>query len=836
MKIARDIQLLRLIKIIPPLLVTAFAIMAILIVINNNQIKLESDLQALRQDFTESRKGMIKAQVEQLVQQINYEKSRTESVLKEDIKQQIYMAHTIATNIYRANADKSEAEVTQLITSALRDIRFNNGRGYFFIYKTTGESVMHPIVPSMEGTQQIELQDIRGSYIVRDMGVLAKEQGETFYNWWFVKPENTQQEFQKIGFGKHFAPYDWFIGTGEYVVDVENDIKRTLMDEIASIRYGENGYAILLDYDGQVLVHYDQEFAGTNFYQHPNNSVVNIGKKIVRTAQQNAGFIEYISSFMPSTGEAEAKTSYVQGIPEWRWALVMGFYQSEIDAQLSVREQEISVQNERQLYELLGLSVVVTLFFIVLSFILTKQLSTRFTLYEARINKDFSELNRVKLESQYQALHDALTELPNRVLLEEHIAQAIALSKANNKLLAVIFVDLDDFKKINDTHGHSVGDEFLKHLGQLFKRVITSGDSVARFGGDEFIFCFPELDDISQAEDNVRDIASIFKQRFEVAGKSIYSNCSMGVAMFPNDGDNVEQLISKADTALYKSKAVKKGSALFFNSQIDEQVKRDFAIETELRTAIARSEISLVYQPQIDVQTGQIVGVEALCRWHNATLGHVPPDEFISVAENSGTIGDLGAFVFYQAMRDIRLLNCTIGSPISLSINISPKQLLEPNFVNEVTAAADELLFDPQMITLEITENVLISDLSVVQPVLTALRDHGFKLSLDDFGTGYSSLSYLSNLPMNEIKIDRSFIDKFLTNSHSESMVKTIIAIGEFCELKVVAEGVENQEQYDRLAAFHCDLIQGYYLSKPLPYDELVAKYYSLSLDIQSIG
>ena len=836
MKIARDGQLLRLIKIIPPVLVTAFALMAILIVVNNNQIKLKNDLQALRHDFIKSRKGLMQAQVEQLVQQIYYEKSRTETVLKETIKEHIYRAHTIATNIYLANQNKSEQEVTRLITTALRDIRFNNGRGYFFIYKTTGESVMHPIVPSMEGTQKLDLQDTRGNYIVRDMGELAKENGETYYTWWFVKPENKEKEFQKIGFGKHFAPYDWFIGTGEYVVDVENDIQETLKSEIANIRYGENGYAILLDFDGNVLVHYDDSFRNTNVFEHPDPEIHTVGQRILDASEEGAGFVTYISTFMPSTGIPETKISYVQGIPEWEWSLAMGFYESEIADQLASREQEISEQNRQQLLELLGLSIVVTLFFIILSFVLTKQLSRRFTDYEKRITKDFEELNRVKLESQYQALHDSLTSLPNRVLIEEHVHQGIQLSKANKTSLAVIFVDLDDFKKINDTHGHKTGDEFLKIMGSLFKKVAHGGDSVGRFGGDEFIFCCPDMTDCVEAEEKVNAISAIFAQKFTVDGKSIYSNCSMGVAIYPQDGEHVEQLISKADTALYKSKSVHKGKALFFDQSIDAQVKRDFTIETELRSALAKKELSIHYQPQFSVKTGKIVGVEALSRWNNSVLGMVPPDEFIAVAENTGTIGELGAYVIAQAMKDIKVFNFGQDEDIALSINISPKQLLEPNFVDNVILASEQFLFPPELITLEVTENVLITDLSVVQPVFKRLREFGFKLSLDDFGTGYSSLSYLSNLPMNEIKIDRSFIDKFLVNDHSESLVKTIIAIGELCHLSVVAEGVETKAQFDRLAEYHCDVIQGYFFDRPLAINELTRKYQSSPLNMDSTG
>jgi len=827
MKIAQDKKLLRLIKVIPPLLVIAFALMAILIVVNNNQIKLENDLKAIRTDFIESRKSMMQAQVEQLVQQINFERESTEAVLRDNIKSQIYQAHAIASNIYQQNKTKSEQYVTDLITAALRDLRFNNGRGYFFIYKTDGTSVMHPIIPSMEGENKIALQDVRGNFIVRDMGSLAKQKGETYYTWWFVKPENQEREFKKIGFGKHFAPYDWFIGTGEYFIDVEDDIKRRVMNEIANIRYGDDGYAFLFEYEGTGLAHINSAFVGQSILAHEDPGVADVGKRLIDVAKAGGGFISYDSFVRPTTGVSERKISFVQGIQEWGWAVGMGFYEGEIDNQLVERQREIEHLNRQQLVELLWLSSIVTLFFVVLSFLLTKNLSRRFTDYEGKINRDFEELNRIKLQSQYQALHDALTKLPNRTLLEEHVNQGIALSKEKDKMLAIAFVDLDDFKKINDLHGHSVGDHFLQVLGDLFKSLTAGGDSVARFGGDEFIFCFPELDDLSQAEKKVKKVLTVFEHEFHIKGKSIFSSGSVGVSVYPQDGESTESLISKADIALYKSKSLKKGQALFFNKAIDEQVKRDFTIETELRSAMGRGEIAVHYQPQICVVTGQIVAVEALVRWDNQNLGVVSPAEFIPIAENTGFIRELGNYIVYKAMSDIKALNDSVSTPLSLSINISPKQLVEHDFVESIVQASQELAFDNNLIMLEITENVLISDLSVVQPTLEALRSQGFKISLDDFGTGYSSLSYLSNLPLNEIKIDRSFIDKFLKNSQSESLVKTIIAIGEFCHLSVVAEGVETQEQMDLLTEYNCDLVQGYLFYKPLPLKDLVDKVHS---------
>tara|TARA_R110002050_G_scaffold125530_16_gene245251 strand:- start:7457 stop:9937 length:2481 start_codon:yes stop_codon:yes gene_type:complete len=822
---AQNVTLLKLIKIIPPMIVVTFAIWVNFIVINDNKIKLSHDIKTLQQNFIETEKETIKAQINQLHQQINYEINSTENILKENIQTQIYQAHNIATTIYQQNQHKSEAEVTKLITDALRSIRFNQGRGYFFIYKTTGLNVMHPVLPEMEGHYKGDLQDTRGNYIVRDMGKIVKQAGEAFYHWWFVKPQNKGQEFEKIGFGKYFAPYDWFIGTGEYVIDVENDIKARLLKRINNIHYGKNGYIFVVDYQGNTLSDYNKKFVGTNRLKVRSEQGISIVEDIIKIAKQGEGFLNYVSPVMPSTGEPAEKISFIKGLPDWEWAIGTGTYISEIESYLTEREAYISEQNKNEFLKILFVSLFLTLFFITLSVLLSNYLARRFSLYEGKINNDFAELNKIKEQLQYQALHDSLTQLPNRALLDDRITQGMALSKQNDKSLAVVFVDLDDFKKINDLYGHSIGDSLLKVLGEKFTKLLKAGESVARFGGDEFIFCFPELNSLSDAEHKVECIREIFNTDFIIDGKLISSSCSIGVAMYPNDGDKAEDLISKADIVLYKSKLQQKGHFLFFNDKINKQVKRDFILDTQLRAALINNELTILYQPQINVKTGKLVSVEALSRWNNKLLGPISPDEFIHVAEDIGMINEIGHFVIKQSMLDILKFNQQNATIIRLSINISPKQLVEPQFVKQLLQTTKDIGFDNRLITLEITENVLIANVKKVQPVIQQLKNAGFKLSLDDFGTGYSSLYYLNHLPINEIKIDKSFIDQLLTNNQSESLVKTIIAIGQLYKMTVVAEGVETKEQYERLIHLKCDKIQGYYFDRPLSIEALTTKY-----------
>lgn len=825
MQVVHDNKLLKLIKIIPTTIVLIFTCITLLGVINHNRSQLAADLKSLQQNFISAEKEKIKAQVIQLLEQIAVEQENTEAMLKKDIKDHIYQAHAIATTIYSQNKEKPEAVVTKLITDALRNIRFNEGRGYFFIYKTQGDNVMHPLFPAFEGTDKGDLQDSRGNYIVRDLGALAKTHGESYYRWWFVKPGDKSQEYEKIGFGKHFAPYDWHIGTGEYVVDVENDIKQRLIERISQVSYDRNDHFFLLNYDGDVLSHYHNEMLSRNVLHGSDQQLKTLGMSIIATAQQGEGYLNYMTKAREDDITFSEKISFISGFPKWQWVIGTGFFKNETEQYLAQRRQRISEQHQQQFYMLLAVSLAFAVFFIALSLMLSRYLTNRFSAYEGRINADFEELNSLRVKSQHEALHDTLTKLPNRTLLEQNIKRGISLSKAQNKQLAVVFLDLDDFKKTNDLHGHSVGDGLLEAVSEQFMALLEDNDSVARFGGDEFIFCLPELDDIATAQRKVAAIQAVFAQQFNIKGRALHSTCSAGIAMYPSDGQRPEELISKADIVLYKSKAREKGCSLFFSDTINEQVKRDFLLEGELRLALSNHEFTMVYQPQIAVQSQQISGVEALIRWHSKVLGFVPPDEFISKAEDIGIINEIGRFVIEQSIADIAILNSQRTDKIQLSINISPKQLLDPQFTQHLLATVEAAAVLPHFITLEITENVVISDFNKVGSVIDNLRYCGFKLSLDDFGTGYSSLSYLNNLPMTEIKIDRAFIDKFLVNTQSESLVKTIIAIGQCYDLTVVAEGVETKEQFERLKMYDCHVIQGYFFDRPLLIDLLIEKY-----------
>lgn len=817
-----DKKLLNLITYAPASIVAVFTLFWVFLTARDVILNSEEQLRALRQEHEQQQHSTLTSRVEYVEQQISYARAQTEAQLESTIKEQIYQAHNIATRIYENNKHLPEATVTKLITDALRDIRFNQGRGYFFIYKTDGLNVMHPLLPRVEGTSLWDFKDVRGSYIVREMGEVVKKDGEAFYRWWFVKPDNKNKEFEKVGFGKYFEPYDWFIGTGDYVVDVENDIKNTVLKWLTNLRFGQFGYVFVIENDGTILSHIDPSIMGKNAYNLDSSESL---QGVTALMNADKEFVRYTANVGPDNLTDFAKTSYVVQDPTWKWTIGAGAYDQINQRYLSAVEEQAKAEQRSTLQQLLAIGLLTTGIVALFSIGLSRLIAKRFKKFEKRINHDFEHLQSTKDQLEYIAAHDELTGLPNRSQLHQHISDGIKQSEKACCQLAVMFVDLDDFKKVNDLYGHSAGDRLLSEIGKKFEAFLGPNDYVARFGGDEFIFCFSGLTNLAETESKVDSIKQVFKQQFVIDGKVLFASCSIGVSMYPSDGNEPEELISKADIVLYKSKARQKGDVLFFDSSINKQVQYDFLLERELRDAIERGELSVVYQPQVCAESGKLYGVESLLRWNNSQLGHVSPLEFISLAEEIGLINQLGDFVINRACEEFSQLFPSPHHDLMLSINISPMQLMNEQLIPNLLAATAKHQLPTHRITLEITENVLISDLPKVTPIISQLKELGFTISLDDFGTGYSSLSYLSNLPLDELKIDRVFVDKMLSSEQSDSLVKAILAIARSAEMRVVAEGVETDAQRKVLIEYGCDVLQGYLIERPISADQLAEKY-----------
>lgn len=418
----------------------------------------------------------------------------------------------------------------------------------------------------------------------------------------------------------------------------------------------------------------------------------------------------------------------------------------------------------------------------------------------------------------YQAQHDSLTNLPNRQYLRSCINEWINSESGNNPPFALMYIDIDNFKSVNDSYGHEFGDKVLIQATQRLSQILASDGLLIRESSDEFIFLTYSCEH-AQLQYTTKLISTSLAEPYIVKNSSILLGSCIGVSRYPENGVKLNDLLSAADIALHSAKK-KRNSTCFFSSQMQEEHYQHVQLEQKLRVAIEQETPFMVYQPQVD-KNGEIYGVEALVRWIDETLGFVSPEKFIAIAESTGLMSKLGQLIIDKSLTDLSKLNRTLGKPLKLSINISVRQFTEELFAERILASIKAFGLSPEIITLEITENLFIEDLNKIKPICAYLQKQGIQISLDDFGTGYSSLSMLNELVIDELKIDKSFVDKIDEDSRSLAMITNVISIGQRLGMTIIAEGVETSAQKQLLIDNDCFQFQGYYFSKPLPYDQL---------------
>jgi len=432
------------------------------------------------------------------------------------------------------------------------------------------------------------------------------------------------------------------------------------------------------------------------------------------------------------------------------------------------------------------------------------------------VARDVSQRDQVENQAHYLAHYDMLTGLPNRVLYRDRLLQSMAQAKRAETLLAVMFLDIDHFKDINDTLGHSVGDCLLKELSARISSCTRESDTVARFGGDEFGVIQTNLHRVEDAIELAERIVEVINQPLPIEGHQIHPGVSIGVTIYPFEDHEADELLKNADMAMYKAKREGRNRYQFYVAELNHLVQRRAAIERDLRLALQRNEFSLHYQPQLDLRSGQIVGVEALLRWNQQERGAVSPAEFIPVAESTGMIMEIGRWVLREACRQARAWQDEGLTPVRVAINLSAVQFRDKNLISSINQNLEETGLDPRYIEVELTESLIMKDVEATIATLSHLRDLGIQISIDDFGTGYSSLSYLTRFPVQKIKLDQSFV-RDSNKKDGAAICRTIIALGQSLDMRVMAEGVEYEEQMRFLRQYGCDEVQGYYFSRPLP-------------------
>jgi len=437
--------------------------------------------------------------------------------------------------------------------------------------------------------------------------------------------------------------------------------------------------------------------------------------------------------------------------------------------------------------------------------------------------RDISDRKEAEQVINFQAYHDLLTHLPNRALLKDRLSLAITQAQRNKRRLAVMFLDLDRFKIVNDTLGHTMGDRLLKAVANRLQGCLRGGDTLSRFGGDEFTLLLPEVrtrDDIVVIANKILDKLAA---PFVIDGHELFVGASIGVAMYPEAGDSVESLIQSADIAMYHVKGRGKNGYQFFSDEMNQKFSTRLSLERELRSALATGQLRVYYQPQVDLTDGRIIGVEALVRWQHPRHGLIEPAEFLSVAEETGLITQLDEWVQSHAFSEVAEWRRSGLGDVRLSVNMSSQQLEQDAFLERFLANLDASGLAADRLKIEITENAIMRDMEVIVPKLRTLRKSGIRIAIDDFGTGYSSLSYLRHFPVNTLKIDRSFVGDIRSDSADASIINAIAAMAHGLKLDLIAEGVETRTQMKYLSLQGCREVQGFIFSRPIPAPEFKA-------------
>ena len=427
-----------------------------------------------------------------------------------------------------------------------------------------------------------------------------------------------------------------------------------------------------------------------------------------------------------------------------------------------------------------------------------------------------NERKRSKQKLAFLATHDSLTEAPNRTLLNKHLVRGLAKSSRTHNKLAVLFIGIDRFQMVNDSLGHDVGDQLLRLFSQRLQSISRTKDTVARIGGDEFIQLIEDVKNPQQVKSIANKIIQSMSMPFHFGGHELYLSASIGIAMYPDDGETPEILLKNADSALHQAKDNGRNTHTFYNASMNGADFSFIELGRELRHALIGKQFHIFYQPQIDIKTQQVVGAEALLRWHHPSKGWIGPDQFIPIVEDCGLMTKLGEWIIRSVAKQISQWQSAGIPDIRIAINVSGKQLKETNLKRLLQEVIAYHNIKPQLLELELTESILIENVDQNNELLSDIRSLGIHLAIDDFGTGYSSLSYLKHFPINVLKIDQCFVKNMMTDACDRAIVESLINLAHKIKLKVIAEGVETKQQLVLLSNYGCDEIQGYLFSKPL--------------------
>lgn len=909
-------------------------------------------MERVQVDQLESR---LESEMNSALQHLQFSRSRTEEVLEKNITDKVDFAIQIAESIHtRESPLRPPEEVKHLIVEALRPLRFFDGRGYFFIDDMAGRFILLPTAPELEGQLAPNNRDDTGHPIMQGLIEAArKPRGEGFSRYRWYRPDDPHNMADKLAYVRYFEPYDWLIGTGDYIYEWESIQQREAIERLRAIRFGRSGYVAVLDRGGQALLFPADPGVEGRAFSTLDGPRLEALRAIYRKARDGGGFIRYDWPPPGQPDTLQSKLARVEMAEPWGWVLIVTVFEDDvkaaIDAEMALyeagttrrllnlaltlvaamlaalaaavlfsrwssrlfnayhlenqaqrealRQQAVELrESERKLNvildsveahiyikgpdyryqyanhqtcELFGMppdavigqddsaffdaattltirandrkvlergervsveeintdtSGQVTRAFLSVKIPLRRENGEIYAL--CGISTDITQRKAMEDEIRQLAFYDPLTHLPNRRLLIDRLQQLLATNARASQHGALLFIDLDNFKTLNDTLGHDKGDILLQQVAARLVTCVREGDTVARLGGDEFVIMLRNLGEFAaDAAARAKQVAEKVLDRlgapFMIDKLTHFNTASVGVTVFIGKDHSVEDLLKQADLAMYQAKSAGRNTLRFFDPEMQAALSTRTALEADMRAGVERGQFLLFYQPQVDFND-ELLGAEALVRWQHPERGLLGPDTFIPLAEDTGLILTLGSWVLETACVQLEAWHRQAETArLTLAVNVSARQFRQPDFVDQVLATLARTGADPKHLKLELTESLLLADIDDSITKMSALKAQGVSFSLDDFGTGYSSLAYLKRLPIDQLKIDRSFVRDLLTDPNDAAIARAIVTLAGSLGLMVIAEGVETAEQRDCLAVQGCKAYQGYYFGRPAPADQL---------------
>jgi len=732
---------------------------------------------------------------------------------KSSVSKMVHLAYNsikpIIHDVHSGKLDPAAARVE--ITDLVRNMTYEDeyGKNYIFMSSYEGIMLVQPFEPRKEGSNQWDLQDSNGRYIIRELVQAAKKNPEgSFVSYHYYLPDENRIE-EKLSFVIAIPEIDAYIGTGMYLESSYQELQRVLelqrygfLFMIVCIISAAAFFILSLLKTNEDLSKEIRErmYAESNIRTvfdsihdaimiHDNNGNIILGNKRVGILYEipEDQITNYsIQELSSDINDPEPKYNQINNVDNsslvFEWKCRRPINGTIFDGEVALRRTEWS-----------GKEVVVA------------------------VVRDISDRKKQENEIRHLAYYDYLTALHNRVFFIDKLNKELDGESAEEVQGAILFIDLDNFKKINDSFGHFFGDEVLIRLADRLRSLASDHFLPARIGGDEFVILCHDAD-LQQVMKVAEKILEIFREPIVIHENTIQITCSIGIALYPRDGNTVEEIFKNADMAMYNAKDQGKDNYAFYEDVMSADLQSKIEMEKQLRLAYKNKEFLLYYQPLYDIAQKKIKGYEALIRWNSELYGMVSPTRIIPLAEEIGLIDQIGDWVIDSAFafaKEVQLQN------LYISCNVSPVQLAQSNFVEKVLQKFEHYQLKMGSVALEITESCLIESFDEASQKLALLRNKGIRIYLDDFGTGYSSLNYLKNLPVDKIKIDKSFIDEITNSGKDSKILKTIILLAHDMGIRTVAEGVETDAQYQYLEECQCDLVQGYFISRPKPEAEI---------------